>query len=84
MIAVISSVCHSTQNRTEMSWLFGMGGGGQGPPSVPLPPSDGKDGSDPPKPLTKSEMESYRFDSAALERAAQAARELEKSSKLSF
>eukprot|EP00105_Crassostrea_gigas_P014828 XP_011431633.1 PREDICTED: ATPase family AAA domain-containing protein 3 [Crassostrea gigas] len=62
-----------------MSWLFGMGGGGQGPPSVPLPPSDGKDGSDPPKPLTKSEMESYRFDSAALERAAQAARELEKS-----
>lgn len=56
-----------------------MGGGGQGPPSVPLPPSDGKDGSDPPKPLTKSEMESYRFDSAALERAAQAARELEKS-----
>lgn len=67
-----------------MSWLFGMGGGGQGPPSVPLPPSDGKDGSDPPKPLTKSEMESYRFDSAALERAAQAARELEKSSKLSF
>lgn len=77
-------MCHSTQNRTEMSWLFGMGGGGQGPPSVPLPPSDGKDGSDPPKPLTKSEMESYRFDSAALERAAQAARELEKSSKLSF
>lgn len=67
-----------------MSWLFGMGGGGQGPPSVPLPPSDGKDGPDPPKPLTKSEMESYRFDSAALERAAQAARELEKSSKLSF
>lgn len=67
-----------------MSWLFGMGGRGQGPPSVPLPPSDGKDGSDPPKPLTKSEMESYRFDSAALERAAQAARELEKSSKLSF
>lgn len=58
-----------------------MGGGGQGPPSVPLPPSggDGRDGSDPPKPLTKSEMESYRFDSAALERAAQAARELEKS-----
>lgn len=58
-----------------------MGGGGQGPPSVPLPPSggDGKDGSDPTKPLTKSEMESYRFDSAALERAAQAARELEKS-----
>ncbi|XP_061189891.1 ATPase family AAA domain-containing protein 3-A-like [Saccostrea echinata] len=64
-----------------MSWLFGMGGGGQGPPQVPIPPpgGDGKGGSEPPKQMTKSEMEAYRFDSAALERAAQAARELEKS-----
>ncbi|XP_022344766.1 ATPase family AAA domain-containing protein 3-like [Crassostrea virginica] len=64
-----------------MSWLFGMGSGGQGPPQVPLPPSggDANDGSTPQKPLTKSEMEAYRFDSAALERAAKAAKELEKS-----
>lgn len=66
-----------------MSWLFGMGSGGQGPPQVPLPPSggDANDGSTPQKPLTKSEMEAYRFDSAALERAAKAAKELEGSSK---
>ncbi|XP_048753263.2 ATPase family AAA domain-containing protein 3-like [Ostrea edulis] len=64
-----------------MSWLFGMGGGGQGPPQIPVPPpgGDNKGSSEPPKNLTKSEMESYRFDSAALERAANAAKELEKS-----
>lgn len=70
-----------------MSWLFGMGGGGQGPPQIPVPPpgGDNKGSSESPKNLTKSEMESYRFDSAALERAANAAKELEKSSKsLSF
>ncbi|XP_077302521.1 ATPase family AAA domain containing bor [Arctopsyche grandis] len=61
-----------------MSWLFGYGKksptevGDAPPPSEP-PPDSG---------LTKAEkkvMEAYRFDSSALERAAQAARELEKS-----
>lgn len=79
-----------------MSWLFGYGRGNQQPPDLSqlglaVPPaaaggSGGGDGGTPNDPnLTKSErrtMEAYRFDSSALERAAQAARELEKSSEL--
>ena len=46
-------------------------------PLPPTPPGgDDKDG----KGMTKSQMDAYRFDSAALERAAAAAKELEKSS----
>lgn len=63
-----------------MSWLFGIknqappqaGGGGEDDPNQPAP-----------APLTKSErkaMEAYRFDSSALERAAEAAKTLERSS----
>lgn len=66
-----------------MSWLFGI-------KSNPAPPTaSGDDGSDQPNqpasaPLSKSErraMEAYRFDSSALERAAEAAKTLERSSK---
>ncbi|XP_046420997.1 ATPase family AAA domain-containing protein 3A homolog [Neodiprion fabricii] len=75
-----------------MSWLFGyrnpqqpqdfsqfaqppaLGGG---PPGGGSP---GGGGDQPPKNLTKSQMEAYRFDSSALERAAAAAKELERSS----
>ncbi|KAF5300749.1 hypothetical protein FQA39_LY10994 [Lamprigera yunnana] len=74
-----------------MSWLFGYGKNNQQPPDLSQlglghPPANAGGGGagipDDPK-LTKSEkkaMEAYRFDSSALERAAQAARELEKSS----
>jgi hypothetical protein len=76
-----------------MSWLFGMGGGQQQPPpgfppGFPMPPpgppgdntGDGKgkgEGQD-------GKMEAYRFDSAALERAANAAKELERNRKTLF
>lgn len=63
-----------------MSWLFGYGSKPPQPPSDD-PPSDGNAQTQPN--LTKAEkkaMEAYRFDSSALERAAQAARELERSS----
>lgn len=65
-----------------MSWLFGV-------KTNPAPPTTGgDDGSNPPNqppsaPLSKSErraMEAYRFDSSALERAAEAAKTLERSS----
>lgn len=65
-----------------MSWLFGI-------KSNPAPPTaGGDDGGDQPNqpapaPLSKSErraMEAYRFDSSALERAAEAAKTLERSS----
>lgn len=64
-----------------MSWLFGMNKGQAGnPPQFPLPPfppdGDDKGGKD-----DKSKMEAYRFDSAALERAAKAAKDLESTSK---
>ena len=72
-----------------MSWLFGMDKG-QNPPVIPdiqlatAPPGGGGDdnnkgGSG--QGRDGSKMEAYRFDSAALERAAQAARDLEKSGK---
>ncbi|XP_023946375.1 ATPase family AAA domain-containing protein 3A homolog [Bicyclus anynana] len=63
-----------------MSWLFGYSRPQQPPPEDPV--ADGGGASAPPVNLTKAEkkaMEAYRFDSSALERAAQAARELERS-----
>ncbi|VVD02804.1 unnamed protein product [Leptidea sinapis] len=62
-----------------MSWLFGYSRPPQPPSDIP---PDGGAEVPPPANLTKAEkkaMEAYRFDSGALERAAQAARELEKS-----
>lgn len=75
-----------------MSWIFGYGRGKDQPPDlsqmglgVPTGAGGSDDGSPKEPTLTKAErkaMEAYRFDSTALERAAQAARELEKSSKI--
>lgn len=68
-----------------MSWLFGYSSKPPQPP-LELPTGDGG-GAAPAAPavnLSRSEkkaMESYRFDSSALERAAQAAKDLESSSK---
>ncbi|CAH1995785.1 unnamed protein product [Acanthoscelides obtectus] len=72
-----------------MSWLFGSRSREQGPDLAQMGlgiPSGagGGSGNDPPQEpnLSKAErkaMEAYRFDSTALERAAQAARELERS-----
>ncbi|KAK9722865.1 ATPase family associated with various cellular activities (AAA) [Popillia japonica] len=72
-----------------MSWIFGYRGNQQQTPDLsqfgiqPPPAAGGADGAPPDdSKLTKAErkaMEAYRFDSSALERAAQAARELEKS-----
>lgn len=80
-----------------MSWLFGYGRKNEQPPDLsqfgiqPPQAAGGAGGSgapnDPNQNLTKAEkkaMEAYRFDSTALERAAQAARELERSSKFDF
>ena len=73
-----------------MSWLFGMNKK-QDPPTFPQPPSDGAPGgggggggqpaeqTGRPTAAASSTMEAYRFDSSALERAAQAAKDLEKS-----
>lgn len=76
-----------------MSWIFGYGKNNQqvpdlsqmglGIPAGGAGGSGGDGGPNEPK-LTNAEkkaMEAYRFDSSALERAAQAARELERSSK---
>lgn len=66
-----------------MSWLFGY----KSQTNLPPPPEDpnaNSGGAGEPQNLTKAErkvMDAYRFDSSALERAAAAARELEKSSK---
>ncbi|XP_076643007.1 ATPase family AAA domain containing bor [Halictus rubicundus] len=68
-----------------MSWLFGYRNAQpqdfsqfvQVPPASANPAGDG-DGSR--AQITKSQMEAYRFDSSALERAAAAAKELERSS----
>ncbi|XP_045784683.1 ATPase family AAA domain-containing protein 3A homolog isoform X2 [Maniola jurtina] len=63
-----------------MSWLFGYSRPQQPPPEDS--PAGGAGSAAPPVNLTSAEkkaMEAYRFDSSALERAAQAARELEKS-----
>lgn len=69
-----------------MSWLFGYRNAQ--PPQdfsqYTQPPisggGGGGGGDEPPKTLTKSQMDAYRFDSSALERAAAAAKELERSS----
>lgn len=64
-----------------MSWLFGYSTKPPQPPSDD-PPSDNDGAAASPINLSKSErkaMEAYRFDSSALERAAQAAKELERS-----
>ena len=73
-----------------MSWLFGLNKDQPVPPQAPQfpiqsPPSGGGDGDDKGKQdgaqgQDKSKMDAYRFDSAALERAAKAAKDLEKSS----
>ena len=68
----------------SMSWFFGSKA--PQPPVIPTdfnPPGGGAppSGNDPPeKSGSRAAESSYRFDSAALERAAQAARELERSS----
>ncbi|KAK9888751.1 hypothetical protein WA026_000977 [Henosepilachna vigintioctopunctata] len=67
-----------------MSWIFGYGKKNDQGPGFPPSPGDGSAGAPPPPDmgLSKAEkkaMEAYRFDSSALERAAQAARELEQS-----
>lgn len=74
--------------RYTMSWLFGMN---QRPQDfsqfVPPPGASGGDGGpDGPNDRGKgnSSMEAYRFDSAALERAAKAAKDLEKSGMYSY
>ena len=77
-----------------MSWLFGMGKGQNipdVPPSLPLPPpasggdgggnNQGGGGGSGSGQGQKTAMDAYRFDSAALERAAKAAKDLEQSSK---
>lgn len=74
-----------------MSWLFGYGRKNEQAPDlsafgVQSPGGSGGGDSKPPDEpkLSKAErktMEAYRFDSTALERAAQAARDLERSSK---
>lgn len=71
-----------------MSWLFGINTGQGNPPQYPVPPSppppggddkgSGSKGGDGGKGISK--MDAYRFDSAALERAAKAAKDLETSS----
>ncbi|GAB1862066.1 ATPase family AAA domain-containing protein 3 [Camponotus japonicus] len=68
-----------------MSWLFGYRN--SQPPqdftqfvAQPPPAGGGGDGGgNPPSRVGKSQMEAYRFDSAALERAASAAKDLERS-----
>lgn len=69
-----------------MSWLFGIKqnpqSGGQGSPMGAPPPGDDGGSSNKKGDESKtSKMDAYRFDSAALERAAKAAKELEKSRK---
>lgn len=62
-----------------MSWIFGMGGNKPEPPN--LEDIAGVSDKKPSPPPSSSSGEAYKFDSSALERAAQAAKELEKSSR---
>lgn len=67
------------------SWLFGRRSeppSGEFPQFPPAGGGGGGDGDGKVSDEDKKRMEAYRFDSAALERAAKAARDLEKSSKL--
>ncbi|RNA05718.1 ATPase family AAA domain-containing 3A [Brachionus plicatilis] len=61
-----------------MSWLFGVKTPQVGPPEPPPPAPDSSDKNQAPKAPQNTESQ-YRFDSAALERAARAAKDLEKS-----
>lgn len=71
-----------------MSWLFGLRkeSNVSGVPPVELGGSEGGNGQQPPSQQQQAagpkpaSSEAYRFDSSALERAAQAAKDLEKSS----
>ena len=69
-----------------MSWLFGLKQEPTNPPSSILPPGsagdsgNGDNGAQPTDAVKKTTSDAYRFDSSALERAAQAAKELEHSS----
>lgn len=69
-----------------MSWLFGLRKD-PGPGVVLPPPENSGDDSNGQQPQNNQQprgtrpSEAYRFDSSALERAAQAAKDLEKSSK---
>ncbi|XP_043249524.1 ATPase family AAA domain-containing protein 3A homolog isoform X1 [Colletes gigas] len=67
-----------------MSWIFGYRNAqpqdfSQFVQPPPAPGNAAGDGDVPRTPTTKSQMEAYRFDSSALERAAAAAKELERS-----
>ena len=78
-----------SRKHVAMSWLFGLNKGQNVPdvppqfpglPPPPTPPGDSGSGKDKDQGQSgTSKMEAYRFDSAALERAAKAAKELEKS-----
>ncbi|KAK2706260.1 hypothetical protein QYM36_016339 [Artemia franciscana] len=62
-----------------MSWIFGLNKGDQQPPAFPPSgPGGGQGDQDDSKP-PRTASDAYRFDSAALERAAQAAKQLEQS-----
>jgi len=61
-----------------MSWIFGMGG--NTPETPNLENIDNVSDKKPSPPPSSSSGEAYKFDSSALERAAKAAKELEKSS----
>jgi len=80
---------HAGQPQEKMSWLFGYRSQVPQDFSHFVPPStaggDGAGGSGSPPKINNSQakslpMEAYRFDSSALERAAGAAKELERSS----
>jgi len=60
-----------------MSWIFGLGGNKPEPPNF-------EELAGIPEKKPSSSGEAYKFDSSALERAAQAAKELEKSSRYIF
>ncbi|XP_075213213.1 ATPase family AAA domain containing bor [Lycorma delicatula] len=62
-----------------MSWIFGYNKKDPQDPLIPeIPAAGGGDSGPPMNEADRKRMEAYRFDSTALERAAQAARELEK------
>lgn len=68
-----------------MSWLFGIKQEPTNIPSSSSPPgstgdNSGNNGAQPKEAAQKTTSDAYRFDSSALERAAQAAKELEHSS----
>jgi len=68
-----------------MSWLFGSRQEPTSPPTSVLPPgsagdsNNGDNGAQPKDGVQRTASEAYRFDSSALERAAQAAKDLEHS-----